>query len=50
MKTSELFVTMRDGARLYTLVMAPAETGKFPAIIERSPYVGEDPPDVQGIA
>ncbi len=50
MKTSEHLVTMHDGVRLYTFVMTPAETGAFPTVILRNPYVGEEPPDVAKVA
>ena len=35
---SEHWVTMRDGVRLYTILIAPEPTGKFPLIVQRTPY------------
>ena len=37
-KVTECFVEMRDGVKLYTLIMLPEATGKFPVIIKRTPY------------
>ena len=37
----EEFVPMADGAKLYTIGVAPAASGKFPIVVFRSPYVKE---------
>ena len=50
MNLTEHLVPMRDGTRLYTVALTPDETGSFPTIIERTPYVGEDPPDLAMLA
>lgn len=43
----EYYVRMSDGVRLYTLVVLPESSGRFPLIFVRNPYVGKDV-DLQG--
>lgn len=39
--TTEYYLEMADGVMLHTLVDLPSDTGKFAAVIDRSPY-GQD--------
>ena len=38
----ERWVTMRDGVKLYTVILLPEGEGKYPLIIRRNPYCGEE--------
>ena len=38
----ELFVTMKDGVKLYTVVSIPEKGKKLPVVIARSPYAQRD--------
>ena len=40
--TKEFYVAMSDGVKIYTCVQLPSETGTFPIIFRRNPYVGKD--------
>lgn len=35
---SEVFITMRDGIKLFTVIYTPRESGKYPILMQRSPY------------
>lgn len=35
---SEVYITMRDGIKLFTAIYTPRETGKYPILMQRSPY------------
>lgn len=35
---SEVYITMRDGIKLFTVIYTPRETGKYPILMQRSPY------------
>lgn len=39
----DVFVAMRDGVKLATDVFLPAQTGRWPAILVRTPYSRHDP-------
>ena len=38
----EFHVAMSDGVKIYTYVQLPSETGTFPVIFRRNPYVGKE--------
>ena len=38
----EFHVAMSDGVKIYTYVQLPSETGTFPIIFRRNPYVGKE--------
>ncbi len=47
MEVFEEFVPMRDGIRLYTYGIRPQDGVKCPIVIQRSPYVAEERPDLE---
>src|SRR3954467_5490034 len=38
----EAMIPMRDGAKLYTVLIIPKGTGPFPIMLDRTPYSAED--------
>ena len=38
----ELMIPMRDGAKLYTVLIVPKQAGKFPIMLDRTPYSADD--------